>query len=232
MKTITKYCAGLMVSLFASVALGGPAMSVITVNTENPMQYTKWAMKHGKAIGASVDAMTGGTCVALTGYYQPGEVYYWHLFENHEKAIGANPYNSTVQKALTDLDVSRTVSQADAYSIVIAEPSAFGVGDTFSNWNLIVSTDVPGVYLEQVSALADAAKSNGFDDISMNVYSYLSGQHAGKLMVVAQAPNGARLGAFLDNMNSDWAAPIMAKVGQIRNFERGFTMNCTVTHVK
>ena len=232
MKTTSKFFTGLIVSLFANIALGGPAMSVFTVNTENPMQYTKWAMKHGKAIGASVDAMTGGTCVALTGYYQPGEVYFWHLFESHAKALGANPYNSTVQKALTDLDVRRTVSQADAYSIVMAEPSAYAVGDTFANWNLIVSTDVPSVYLEQVSALANAAKSNGFEDTSLNVYSYLSGEHAGKMMVVAQAPNGERLGAFLDSLSSDWAAPIMAKVGQIRNFERGFTMNCTVTHVK
>lgn len=232
MKNIRYALTGLCLTVFSLSAASGPAMSVLTVNTENPMRYAEWTMEHGAAIGASIDASVGGACIATTGYYQPGEVYYWHLFDSHQQAMAANPYNPTVQKALANLDIVRTVSQADAYSVVLGEPNNFAVGDQFANWNLIISTDVPSVYLEQVSALSTAAKANGFEDVSMAAYAYLSGEHAGKLLVVAQAPTGARLGAFLDNMSSSWAAPIMAKVSQIRDYDRGFTMNCSVTYVR
>jgi hypothetical protein len=214
----------------AAQASATPAMSVLTINAKDPMGYMKWAQKSGPAIGKSVTASVGGICAATTGYYAPGELYYWHIFPDHATAMGANTYNDTVMQELSKLEVERTVSRADAYSVAMAEPLNWDEGDTFSNWNLFVSTDDPGLYMQQLARITGAAKENGFDDIALAAYGSLTGEEAGNLLVVIQAPNGNRLGQFLDQMNSDWMAPIMADLSGIRSYRRGFTMNCTVVY--
>jgi len=214
----------------SSSALAIPAMSVITVNTEDPAAYVNWTKKHGKTVGSSINAGVGGICVNTAGHYSPGELYYWHLFDSHATAVAADRGNSTITKALKSLSVKRVISQADILQIVAAEPSSMSVGDTFSNWNIIVSTDDPALYLSQVQTLANTAQQNGFDDVSMAAYAYMTGPNAGKLMVVSQAPTPARLGEFLDATASEWAAPIMNRLGGIRSYEHGFMMNCTVVH--
>ena len=55
--------------------------------------------------------------------------------------------------------------------------------------------------------MSAAADENGFSDIRFIIYSYLSGENAGKLMAVVEAPSGNRLGAMLDALESDWASP-------------------------
>jgi hypothetical protein len=68
-------------ALFSAAALATPAMTVLTVNTGDPMAYAEWTKSSGEAIAKSVGAGVGGICLAAGGYYKPGELYYWHLFE-------------------------------------------------------------------------------------------------------------------------------------------------------
>ena len=58
----------------------------------------------------------------------------------------------------------------------------------------------------------------------------LTGENAGKLMTVVEAPNGNRLGAMLDELESDWASAILGDMAQVRQYEHGFTMNCRVVY--
>jgi hypothetical protein len=62
------------------------------------------------------------------------------------------------------------------------------------------------------------------------VYTYLTGENAGKLMAVIQAPNGNRLGAMLDELEEEWAATILGDMAKIRRYDHGFTMNCEVVY--
>ena len=221
---------GLMLTLAASQVWSRPAMSVLTVNTKDPAAYLQWVQGSGEAIAESIDAAVGGICVPSAGFYGPGELYYWHLFGDHATALGSEQYNPTVMKELKKLQVDRVVSRGDAYSVVMAEPGEYKVGDTFANWNIVISSYNQAQYLKEVARMSAAADENGFSDIRFTVYSYLSGENAGKLMTVVEAPNGNRLGAMLDELESDWASAILGDMAQVRQYEHGFTMNCRVVY--
>ncbi len=219
-------------SSIAMQASATPAMSVVTINTEDPIGYLKWAQSSGPAIGRAIGATVGGVCISDAGFYAPGELYYWHLFRDHASAMGASVYNESVREEAKKLKVQRTVSESDVLSLVVGEePLGFEVGDTFSNWNLVISTDDPGLYEQQLYRINDAASENSFGDISVSAQSYLTGENAGNLLVQVSAPTNTRLGEFLDHIDSDWIAPIMAGLSGIRTYERGFMINCTVTFV-
>ena len=221
---------GLMLTLAAGQVWSRPAMSVLTVNTKDPAAYLQWVQGSGEAIAESIDAAVGGICVPSAGFYGPGELYYWHLFGDHATALGSEQYNPTVMKELKKLQVDRVVSRGDAYSVVMAEPGEYKVGDTFANWNIVISSYNQAQYLKEVARMSAAADENGFSDIRFTVYSYLSGENAGKLMTVVEAPNGNRLGAMLDELESDWASAILGDMAQVRQYEHGFTMNCRVVY--
>ena len=221
---------GLMLALAAGQVWSRPAMSVLTVNTKDPAAYLQWVQGSGEAIAESIDAAVGGICVPSAGFYGPGELYYWHLFGDHATAMGSEQYNPTVMKELKKLQVDRVVSRGDAYSVVMAEPGEYKVGDTFANWNIVISSDNQAQYLKEVARMSAAADENAFSDIRFTVYSYLSGENAGKLMTVVEAPNGNRLGAMLDELESDWASAILGDMAKVRRYEHGFTMNCRVVY--
>ena len=221
---------GLMLTLAAGQVWSRPAMSVLTVNTKDPAAYLQWVQGSGEAIAESIDAAVGGICVPSAGFYGPGELYYWHLFGDHATALGSEQYNPTVMKELKKLQVDRVVSRGDAYSVVMAEPGEYKVGDTFANWNIVISSYNQAQYLKEVARMSAAADENGFSDIRFTVYSYLSGENVGKLMAVVEAPNGNRLGAMLDELESDWASAILGDMAQVRQYEHGFTMNCRVVY--
>ena len=226
-------------TLLAAIALtitaqasATPAMSVVTINTEDPIAYQKWAMKSGPTIGRAIDATLGGVCIADAGFNAPGELYYWHLFRDHASALGASVYNETVQNEASKLKSKRTVSESDLLSLVVGEePLGLEVGDTFSNWDLVISTKDPALYEQQLYRINDAASENGFGDITVSAQSYLTGENVGNMLVQVSAPTTTRLGEFLDQIDSDWIAPIMAGLSGIRSYQRGFMINCTVTYV-
>jgi len=155
-----------------------------------------------------------------------------HLFADHATAMGAEQYNPTVMGELKKLKAERVVSQGDAYSVLMAEPGDYEVGETFSNWNIVVSTRDRAKYVSEVKRMSAAADENGFSDISFTIYQYWTGENAGKLMAVIQAPNGNRLGAMLDALETEWASTILGDMAKIRRYDHGFTMNCEVVHAE
>ena len=76
--------------------------------------------------------------LASGGYYKPGELYYWHLFDSHASAMGANSYNKTVMGELKKLPVDRVVNRSDVYAVVMPSEGSYKRGDTFANWNVVV----------------------------------------------------------------------------------------------
>lgn len=217
---------------FATQVSATPAMSVVTVNTEDPLAYMEWAQKNGSAIGKAIEATAGGVCIAVAGFYDPGEVYYWHTFKDHASAMGASIYNEAVRKETSKLKLERTVSRSDLFSLVMAEELLLDVGDTHSNWNLVISTDDPLLYKNQLNRITDEATKRGFGDVSLSAHAFLAGEDTGDLLVMVRAPSKNRLGNILDQLNSDWMAPIMLGLSDIREYQRGFLTNCTVTHVE
>jgi hypothetical protein len=209
----------------------GPAMSVVTVNTADPMGYMDWARSSGPAIGDAIDAEVGGICLSMAGYFAPGELYYWHIFEDHADAMAASIYDDAVRAEAAKLDMQRRVSQANIYSVVMAEPAEMEVGDSFASWNLVVSTDEPSLYLRQLPQLLAAARESGFDDVTLNAYATLTGPMAGDMLIAVGAPEAERLGEFLDQLNNDTMGPILASLGGIRSYEHGFAMECHVVYV-
>ena len=152
----------LMLTLAAGQAWSRAAMNVLTINTKDPMSYMQWVKGSGAAIGASINAAVGGVCLPSGGYYGPGEIYYWHLFGDHATAMGAEQYNPTVMAELKKLKAERVVSRGDAYSVLMAEPGSYQLGETFANWNIVISTDDPAQYISEVARMSAAA------DVALN----------------------------------------------------------------
>ena len=215
-----------------SQASARPAMSVVTVNTEDPLEYVEWAKRSGPAIGEAINAMEGGVCVSDAGFYAPGELYYFHTFRDHASAVGSSIYNEAVTKEVKKLKVERTITRSDFLSFVMAEELINDVGEVFATWNLLISTEDTGLYKQQLDRINDVATEFGFGDVSLAAYSYLTGEHAGDLLVVVRGPTNQRLGQFLDQLNSDWMTPIMAGLASIRSYQRGFMTTCTVTYIR
>ena len=222
--------AAVMSLVFSAVASATPAMTVLTVNTADPLAYAEWTKSSGEAIAKSVGAGASGICLSSGGYYNPGELYYWHLFDSHASAMGANSYNKTVMGELKKLDVPRVVNRSDVYSVVMPSAGSYSRGDTFANWNVVVETDQPAAYMAGLQRMQAAAADNGFGDISFTGYAFQTGPEAGNMMIVVQGPSGDRVGAFLDETSSDWAAPIMAEFSGMRKLKHGFTMTCEVVY--
>ncbi len=217
--------------LFSTQTLATPAMSVVTVNTEDPVGYMAWAQKNGAAIGNAIEATAGGVCLSIAGFYEPGEVYYWHTFKDHASAMGASIYNEGVLEQASKLRVKRTISRSDSLSLHFSEELLLDVGDTHSNWNLVISTDDVQSYEEKLTRINDEATKRGFEDVSLSIHGFLTGEDAGKLLVMVRAPSKERLGNFLDQLDSDWMAPMMSGLSGIRTYERALLTNCTVTFV-
>jgi len=224
--------AGVILAISAQ-ASATPALSIVTVNTQDPVRYTEWAQSSGPAIGRAIDAFIGGVCVADAGFYAPGEVYYWHLFHDHATAMGASVYNESVSKEAGKLKAERTVSRSNILTLVVGEePLGMEVGDTFSSWDMVISTDDIELYEQKLNRIGDEASKRGFGDISVAAHTYLTGENAGDTLVQIVAPTNNRLGAFLDQLESDWMAPLMAGLSDIRTYQRGFMVKCTITFVK
>ena len=51
---------GLMLTMIAGHALSRPAMTVLTINTKDPMSYMQWVKGSGAVIGESINAAVGG----------------------------------------------------------------------------------------------------------------------------------------------------------------------------
>ncbi|MEM1112486.1 MAG: hypothetical protein AAGI11_11320 [Pseudomonadota bacterium] len=217
----------------ASQAFATPAMTVVTVNTQDPVAYKQWAEESGPAIGRAINASLGGICISDAGFSAPGELYYWHIFRDHASALGASVYNETVRNEASKLKSKRTVSASEMLTMVVGEePLGWEVGDTFSNWDLIISTEDVALYEQQLFRLNDAASENGFGDITISAQRYLTGANVGDMLVQMSAPTTTRLGEFLDQIDSDWMAPIMASLSGILSYQHGYVINCTVTSVK
>ena len=220
--------AALVISAHTSAT---PAMSVVTINTEDPMGYMEWAQKNGSAIGEAIEATAGGVCLSIAGFYSPGEVYYWHTFRDHASAMGASIYNEGVLEQASKLRVKRTISRSDSLSLHFSEELLLDVGDTHSNWNLVISTDDAHSYEQKLARINDEGTKRGFGDVSLSIHAFLTGEDAGDLLVMVRAPSKERLGNFLDQLDSDWMAPMMSGLTGIRSYERAFLTNCTVTFV-
>jgi hypothetical protein len=136
-----------------------------------------------------------------------------------------------VRNEVKKLEVERTVTRSDFLSLVMAEELINEVGEVFATWNLLISTEDTGKYKQQLDRINDVATEFGFGDVSLAAYSYLTGEHAGDLLVVVRGPTNQRLGRFLDQLNSDWMTPIMADLASIRSYQRGFMTTCTVTYI-
>ena len=124
------------------------------------------------------------------------------------------------------------MTRSDFLSFVMAEELINEVGEVFSTWNLIISTEDTGLYKQQLDRINDVATEFGFGDVSLAAYSYLTGEQAGDLLVIVRGPTNRRLGEFLDQHKSDWMAPIMTGLASIRSYERGFMTTCTVTYIR
>jgi len=191
----------------------------------------QWAAGSGPAIGSAISATSSGICLPTAGFEESGDLFLYFLFPSGEIAMKnatASMTNETVIGEIAKLETARTVRLVDAYTVMNPADFSFEVGQSFSNWNIIVQTEAPADYVKEINAFQQSASKNGFGDIAMVAYGIDTGVHAGKVMASIQAPSADRLGAFMDARGSDWAKKHLKKFSKIREYKHGYMMECRV----
>ena len=126
-----KYISLLLFSVMCSGVIAQPALSVLTINTEEQKHYHQWMRDNGPIIGKELGAMALGVCKPMIGAEHPNHLYAWSVGKSHGallSAIDAMPMNKKVGKAVAKIAKHRTIEKRDLWSVVKAPGNPFELG--------------------------------------------------------------------------------------------------------
>ena len=207
---------------FSAVIQAEPVMNLVTINTQDGTGYAAWARGSAEAISKSNNAMAMGLCSPIAGAEQMGDHYLFSFFDSQKTAWATNSQNPTMAKELAKLKVKRTVKEWDNWRILRASPD---IADSGYYWNIVVKAENAKSYLNTLDKLTAALKANGHD-VSMQVFMADTGRRAGQFMVSLGSPNGAALGAAMDDRTQPWFAEVLSELEGAREYLHGFGMRC------
>ena len=219
--------------LVPSLLTAQPALSVLTVHTEDKDNYHQWMRKSGPVIGKSIDSMALGVCDPIRGAEDPHHLYAWSVAKSHSAVMNAMDNmgdNPAVVAAVKDIASQRQIQFRDLWSVVQPPKNAFTMGNVSYNWHVMVKTTRLNDYVKALNAFIKDSEKAGFGDIDMAVYLGNSGKYAGTTMVVAYAPSAARLGDFFDQRFSPWSMKHMSKFNELRTMAGAFIMRCETVY--
>ena len=196
-----------------SSPLSTGAMTILNLVAEDPAAYTEF-QKGNAEVFASMGAMLGGACVAVSGNDAPGEMQMFTFFPDLESAFGmwdmmaTSPTIKNIQDNLRgrrELIGNQTLQIINGYEGEIYE--------TWATRTVEVNPTNPAAYLQAVSALDSAYKQNGFSDVEFDVYQSIASGNSASHTVIVVAPSLPRLGAAFDALSSEpWAKDAYALV--------------------
>lgn len=126
---------------------------------------------------------------------------------------------------------SRTVERTDTWGIIKNTVRVYGAGETTAQYNFMSTPDSTPDYLKAIEAMQAAAAENGFGDIEVALFEAAgAGDRAGMVIASVQAPNLARLGAFMDARWSSWMAESMKSFPTLRTPEHEWVQTCTTLY--
>ena len=212
---------GLLFFFTTTIAQAEPVMTLITVNTQNPVGYAAWAKENAEAISKANGAMAMGLCSPTTGAEQMGDHYLWSFFASQEAVWSSDPMNPTVQKAVASMDVERKIRSWDNWRIIRAAQTS----EKGYYYNLYVQTENPAGYVAVLDELHAEMRMRGFD-ISMQVFMGDTGATAGTIMTSFGSADAAEVGRMLDARTEDWVSQIISKLDGKREMVHGFSIIC------
>ena len=198
-----------------------PVMTLITVNTADPMGYAGWAKSNAEEMSKANGAMAMGLCSPTSGAEKMGDHYLWSFFGSQEAVWSADPMNPVVMKAVAKNPVKREVRMWDNWRIVRAAE----VTEKGYYYNLYVKTDDPSGYLAVLDELHAEMKNRGFD-VSMQVFMGDTGATTGTIMTSFGAADPAEVGRMLDARAEPWVANIIAPIQGKREMVHAFSLMC------
>lgn len=207
---------------FSIVSQAEPVMNLITLNTLDGAGYAEWVKGSAEAIGKSNNAMAMGLCSPMAGAEQIGDHYLFSFFDSQKTAWTNSAQNPTMRKEVAKLKVKRTIKEWDNWRILRAAPNT---SDNGYFWNIVVKAENPSSYLGALDALSAALKANGHD-VTIQVYMADTGRRAGQFMVSMGSPDGAALGAAMDDRTEPWFSEVLSKLDGERKYMHGFAVRC------
>ena len=228
MKVYSKIKARLAFSLsaltlsFSVVSQAEPVMNLITLNTQDGAGYAEWVKGSAEAIGKSNNAVSMGLCSPMAGAEQMGDHYLFSFFDSQKTAWANGAQNPTMLKEVAKLKVKRTLKEWDNWRVLRTDPSD---SDSGYYWNIVVKAENASSYLGALDNLSAALKANGHD-VSMQVFMADTGRRAGQFMVSLSSPDGATLGAAMDDRTEPWFTEVLSNLEGKREYLHGFGMYC------
>lgn len=227
-KTVTALFAAVVLVLPVVAQGGQGAAQIVTINTADVPGYLAWVESSAPVMLGVFDTPGAiGACVPAQGAEQEGDVYWFSTANTHEALFSGDPTNPTIANEIAKVASMREVRTRDIWSVV--KPGVpLAPGATWAAWNLLIKTDAPSRYVPALVDLEDAAHENGFEDITFSAFRINTGEWAGLIMASVTAPTPRRVGALLDGLSEPWAAERLVKLEGMREYVRGWILNCRV----
>ena len=152
---LTSTLLGVLIGAFAvSHATANPVINVINVQTDDPTGYTEYLSKNPQ-IFESFGAVTGGTCVTLTGHRYPNQAFAWTIYNTPAEAYKSASAFAMAPKNPT-MESMRSVVSAEMYAVL----KPFTLPSGFERRFQLVVNDVPK-YIEAATELEKGWQANG-----------------------------------------------------------------------
>lgn len=141
-------------SIVSTYALANPVVNVINVQTDDPTGYTEY-LANNPQIFEAFGAVSGGTCVTLTGHKYPNQAFAFTIYDTP-----ADAYKSAAAFAMgppnPEMDSMRSIVSAEMYAIL----KPFTLPSGFERRFQLVVNDVPK-YIEAATELEKGWQANG-----------------------------------------------------------------------
>lgn len=222
-----KHMVGSIALAACASAQSEPVMTLITVNTADPVGYSTWAREYAPALAKANGAMAMGLCSPTSGAQKMGDHYLWSFFDSQKSAWSANPMNPVMRDAVAKMDVEREVRMWDNWRILRPAQSP----EKAHYYNIHVKTDDPAGYVSVLNELHAEMKKRDYD-VFLQVFLGDTGETAGTIMASFGSSDAAEVGRMLDARSEKWVTDIISKLEGKREMLHGFSLVCETYYAK
>ena len=139
---------------FSAQVNANPVINVLNVQTDDPAAYTNY-IANNPEIMSSLGAVSGGTCVTLTGHKYPNQAFAWTIYDTPADAYRASAMFGTAPKN-PESESMRKVVSAEMYAVL----KPFSLPSGFERRFQVVVSDVAS-YIEAATELEAGWQENG-----------------------------------------------------------------------
>jgi hypothetical protein len=212
----SSFAAVALLALLPCGALADSTMLIATIETSDATGYAKFVEELTALQQKAGAKLTADVWVPIAAGDAVEVAYYVAEYASAKDWLQSQAImgeNQKIRALRQKMDAKRTITSVTTYS-QIRDQGGYPDGKVLNTSVRPTDAAAYAKALDELDALMD---KNGFEDIKLNVWAVsVGGDLAGVQLVSLQAPNGERLGAFIDASGQPWIQKWFADAGPLR----------------